>query len=121
VTTLPLCVLLLLAPQAAPAPLGVTPSARTEAAPAGDATALVQARLRKYRQHRYAQAAADFEQALTADPQSAAAAWYLAYAWYKVAEPKRPFDPGKQRAAEMFGRAYSLDPGFRPDWGVPRH
>jgi hypothetical protein len=40
------------------------------------------------------------------------------YTVYKIAEPKKPNDPGKRRAAELFARAYQIDPGFTPDWGV---
>ena len=103
---------------AAPAPdaLPVTPAAAT-AAPSGSADELIHKGLALYWRHRYAQAAAEFEQATDADPQNAAAAWYLAYATYKVAEPKRPFDPGKQKAADLFAKAYAMDPNFKPDWG----
>ena len=55
-----------------------------------------------------------FLDATAADPCSAAAAYYLADAVYKRAEPLRPFHPDKQRAARLFARAYELDPGF---WG----
>ena len=48
----------------------------------------------------------------------AAAFYYLGYTVYKIAEPKRPNDPGKRQAAELFARAYQIDPGFTPDWGV---
>ena len=60
-----------------------------------------------------------FQAAVDADPQNAAALYYLGYTVYKIAEPKRPNDPGKQRAAELFARAYEIDPGFRPGWGAP--
>lgn len=59
-----------------------------------------------------------FQAAVDADPQSAAAMYYLAYTVYKIAEPKRPNDPGKRRAAELFAKAYDLDPGFTPSWGI---
>jgi tetratricopeptide (TPR) repeat protein len=59
-----------------------------------------------------------FRAAVDADPRSAAALYYLGYTVYKIAEPKRPNDPGKQRAAELFARAYEIDPGFTPGWGV---
>jgi hypothetical protein len=35
---------------------------------------------------------------------------------YKIAEPKRPFHPDKQKAADLFAKAYSLDPEFKPVW-----
>ena len=53
---------------------------------------------------------------MDADPQSAAAHYYLGYVVYKIAEPKRPFHPEKQRAADLFAKAYALDPTFRPAW-----
>lgn len=65
-------------------------------------------------QLRVAQAA--FGRAVEAQPRSAAAHYYYAYATYKIAEPKRPFHPEKRVAAEHFARAFELDPGFRPAW-----
>jgi len=59
-----------------------------------------------------------FQAAVDADPNSAAALYYLGYTVYKIAEPKRPNDSGKHRAAELFARAYQIDPGFTPDWAV---
>jgi hypothetical protein len=59
-----------------------------------------------------------FQEAVDADPHSAAALYYLGYTVYKIAEPKRPNDPGKRQAAELFARAYQIDPGFAPGWGA---
>jgi tetratricopeptide (TPR) repeat protein len=67
----------------------------------------------------FQEAQGHFQAAVDADPQSAAALYYLGYTVYKIAEPKRPDDPGKRRAAELFARAYEIDPGFTPDWAVP--
>jgi tetratricopeptide (TPR) repeat protein len=67
----------------------------------------------------FRQAEGHFQAAVDADPQSAAALYYLGYTVYKLAEPKRHDDPGKRRAAELFARAYQIDPGFTPSWGVP--
>jgi len=67
----------------------------------------------------FQEAAGHFQAAVDADPGSAAALYYLGYTVYKIAEPKRPNDPGKRRAAELFARAYQIDPGFRPGWGIP--
>jgi tetratricopeptide (TPR) repeat protein len=92
------------------------PAASATAAPAASATDSVAAGLAAYHRRRFTRAAAEFEKALEADPQNAAAAWYLAYTYYKIAEPKRPFDPGKQKAADMFAKAYALDPHFQPTW-----
>ena len=50
-------------------------------------------------------------------PQSAAAHFYLAYTYYKIAEPTKRLTPDKQKAKEEFARAFELDPGFKPDWG----
>jgi hypothetical protein len=66
----------------------------------------------------FREAEGQFQAAVDADPGSAAALYYLGYTVYKIAEPKRPNDPGKRRAAELFARAYQIDPGFTPGWGV---
>ena len=71
-----------------------------------------------YRKLHFHEAEGHFQAAVDADPGSAAALYYLGYTVYKIAEPKRPNDPGKRRAAELFARAYEIDPGFTPDWGV---
>ena len=80
------------------------------------AQAEIDAGLAAFRRLRFQQAEQHFQAAVEADPQSAAATFYLAYTVYKIAEPKRPFHPDKQRAAQLFARAYELDPGFRPVW-----
>jgi tetratricopeptide (TPR) repeat protein len=72
----------------------------------------------EYRKRKYVQAEADFERALKADPNSAAAAYYLGYTIYKRVE-KKPFHPDKTRAARLFDQAFTADPSFRPDWGRP--
>ena len=116
-------------PQEPPAPAPETP-AETAPAPAeappqvtaspASAEPLIAAGLEAYRKRRYTQAEIEFRKALEADPGSAAAAFYLGYTYYKGAEPKRPFHPDKRKAAEMFARAYELDPGFRPVWSARR-
>ena len=116
---LPLMILATLAQDSPAPPAASAPPAAAEApaaAPAGSASAAIDAGLHAYRQRRFTQAEVEFRRATEADPNDAAAAWYLAYTVYKEAEPKRPNDPGKQRAAEMFGKAYQLDPKFTPDW-----
>jgi len=65
-------------------------------------------------------AEAEFQKAVDADPAGAAGYFYLGYTVYKIAEPKRPFHPEKRRAAELFAKAYDLDPGFRPVWAGRR-
>jgi Tfp pilus assembly protein PilF len=106
-----------------------TPSAQEEPAaqepaaqevvttPPGDAQTHIDAGMTAFRKRRFAAAREHFEQAVAADPGSAAAHFYLGYTIYKIAEPKRPFHPEKQRAAELFAKAYELDPQFKPSWG----
>jgi len=84
------------------------------ASPSVDAD--IEAGLAAFRRRRFHEAEKHFQAAVEADPQSAAATWYLGYTVYKIAEPKRPFHPDKQRAAQLFARAYELDPSFRPVW-----
>ena len=82
----------------------------------GDVQTHIDAGLSAFRKRRFAAARSHFEQALAADPNSAAANFYLGYTIYKIAEPKRPFHPDKQRAAELFAKAYELVPAFKPAW-----
>ena len=92
-------------------------------APAGSAAALsvadqeLNAGLAAYLRRHFSEAERHFRAAVDADPRNAAAHFYLAYSIYKIAEPRRPNDPGKQRAAEEFAKAYELDPLFVPGWG----
>jgi Tfp pilus assembly protein PilF len=76
----------------------------------------IEAGLTAFRKRRFRQAQDHFEQAVAAEPENAAANFYLAYTVYKIAEPKRPFHPEKQKAADLFAKAYSLDPTFKPVW-----
>ena len=93
------------------------PQETVSATPAGgDAQAHIDAGLSAFRKRRFGAARQHFEQAVAADPGSAAANFYLGYTIYKIAEPKRPFHPDKQKAAELFAKAYQLDPGFKPVW-----
>jgi hypothetical protein len=73
--------------------------------------------LRAYMRLRFHQAEQHLRAVVEQAP-SAAAYYYLAYTVYKIAEPKRPNDAGKRQAAELFARAYDLDPGFAPTWSV---
>lgn len=100
------------APEAEPAKSEPAP----ETASAASAPAAIEAGLRAFGRRRYTQAEIEFRRALEADPQSAAAAYYLGYTYYKAAEPKRPFHPDKQKSAALFAKAYELDPAFRPAW-----
>jgi Tfp pilus assembly protein PilF len=112
--------LLVLASQTAPPPQPGAPavtSAPLSTANPSAAQADIDSGLAAFRRLRFSQAEASFEKAWEEDPTSAAAAFYLAYTYYKIAEPKRPFHPDKQKAADMFAKAFSLDPNFKPVWG----
>jgi tetratricopeptide (TPR) repeat protein len=123
---MPLAAVLLLAvltPQDAPP---ATPQAppdavtATEMAPAtSPAAEAITAGQKAFKRRRFRAAQADFEKALAADPQSAAAAYYLGYTFYKLGEPSHRMNENKEKARELFAKAFSLDPGFRPDWGNP--
>lgn len=118
---MPLAAMLLLValhPQDAPPPPppeAVTATEMKAESPAAGAIAAGQAAFKK---RRFKAAQADFEKAVAADPQSAAAAYYLGYTHYKLGEPQRRLNEHKQQARELFAKAFSLDPGFRPDWGT---
>jgi Tfp pilus assembly protein PilF len=104
-------------------PAAVTPAAEsaTTAAPSGgSARDEIQAGLAAFGKRRFAQARESFERAVAADPQSAAAHYYLGYTIYKIAEPKKHDSPGKKEAAAEFAKAYELDPNFKPVWGSRR-
>jgi TolA-binding protein len=104
---------------AAPAPAAVAqePSAPARTVQAtGDASTHIDAGLAAYRRRHFAEAQRHFQAAVDADPTSAAAHFYLGYTVYKIAEPKHPFHPEKRRAAELFAKAYELDPTFVPRW-----
>jgi tetratricopeptide (TPR) repeat protein len=103
-------------PAAATNPKAAEPKA-VEAAPAGAAQEYIDAGLKAFTRRRFGAAQADFQKALDADPQSAAATFYLGYTYYKIAEPTRRLTPGKKKAAELFAKAFELDPTFRPVWG----
>jgi TolA-binding protein len=123
--------LTLVAPQDAPADATDVPPATEPAqasapaapAPAASAAAVqtdIDAGLALFKKRHFKQAEVEFQKAVDADPGNAAATFYLGYTVYKIAEPRRPFDPGKRRAAELFAKAYELDPSFRPVWAGPK-
>lgn len=87
-------------------------------APANSAEQHIAAGLASYLRRRFPEAERHFRTAVDADPRSASAHYYLAYSIYKIAESKKPNDPGKHRAAEEFAKAYEIDPGFQPAWRV---
>jgi len=104
-------------------PAAETPEAGTASAAApsgGSASDEIQAGLAAFGKRRFAQAREAFERAVAADPQSAAAHFYLGYTIYKIAEPKKHDSPGKKEAAAEFAKAYELDPNFKPVWGGHR-
>jgi len=110
------------------AALGPSGQASTEAVKSADlpaghsgvSQAALDAGLQAFKRHRFAQAEVDFRKAVEADPSSAGPYFYLGYTYYKMAEPKRPFHPDKQKAKDMFAKAYAIDPAFRPGWGEPK-
>jgi len=107
-----------LTPQAPPAPATAPeamPPAASMAAPA--AAPHLDAGIAAFKKRRFSAARAEFEKAGEADPQSAAAAYYLGYTYYKMGEPSRRMNADKERARELFAKAYTLDPSFRPAWG----
>jgi tetratricopeptide (TPR) repeat protein len=91
-------------------------SPSVQEATAGAAEDAIEAGLDSFARRRYRKAAEQFREALTADPNSAAAAFYLGYSLYKIAEPTARLTPEKREAAEMFAKAFDLDPEFRPVW-----
>jgi len=96
-----------------------TAPAQEPAAPrvsAADADSHIDAGRAAYRRRRMQEAQRHFQAAVDSDPSSAAAQFYLGYVVYKIAEPKRPFHPEKVRAADLFAKAYELDPAFKPRW-----
>lgn len=119
--------LALMAPQdAAPqAPPEAPPQAPTAAVTATDmpapssADAAIADGLKAFKRRRFRAALADFEKAMAADPQSAAAAFYCGYTHYKLGEPSRRMNDQKEQARELFAKAFTLEPGFRPAWGEP--
>jgi len=104
------------APAPGPVPPGVT-AADLPAPPSGAAAPYLDAGIAAFKKRRFAAARAEFEKAEAADPQSAAAAYYLGYTHYKMGEPSRRMNANKEKAKELFAKAFGLDPAFRPTWG----
>jgi Tfp pilus assembly protein PilF len=95
-------------------------SADLPASHSGVSQAALDAGFAAFKKRRFAEAEVDFRKAMEADPGNAGPYFYLGYTYYKMAERKRPFHPDKEKAKEMFAKAYSMDPAFRPVWGEPR-
>jgi tetratricopeptide (TPR) repeat protein len=110
-----------LAPQAAPSAAPTqepSPAVKAADLPApGPVAAHIDAGIAAFQKRRFAAARAQFEEAVAADPQSAAAAYYLGYTFYKLGEPSRRMSANKERAKELFAKAFQLDPTFTPAWG----
>jgi Tfp pilus assembly protein PilF len=111
---------LLLALAVQPAPEPAQAPAATPAAPAPAVSATenphIAAGLAAFRKRHFAAARAEFEKAVAAEPQSAAANFYLGYVHYKIGEPRRRMNADKEQAKELFAKAFSLDPAFKPVW-----
>jgi Tfp pilus assembly protein PilF len=90
---------------------------RTTAAAAPAASDSLDKGIALLRRARYRPARVELEKAVAADPQSAAAHYYLGFALYKITEPARRLTKEKEAAAEHFAACYAIDPGFRPDFG----
>jgi tetratricopeptide (TPR) repeat protein len=107
------------APPPAPAAEPAAPPAATAAAPAasGAADPHLTAGIAAFKKRRFSAARTEFEKAEATDPQSAAAAYYLGYTFYKLGEPSKRMNANKEKARELFARAFSLDPTFSPTWG----
>ncbi|MBN2370236.1 MAG: hypothetical protein JXO72_07095 [Vicinamibacteria bacterium] len=108
-----------LAAQEPPPPIEETVEPPADVAmPASDtigAQAEINLGIQAYLKRRFTAAEEHFNRALDVDPGSAAAAYYLGYTIYKRVEFRR-FHPDKNRAKELFMKAFSLDPSFRPSW-----
>ena len=112
--------LVVMTPQdAAPAPPPQA-AAATELKAAGPAAAAIAAGQAAFKKRRFRAAQADFEKAVAADPQSAAAASTWATPTTSSASPRAGMNENKEKAKELFAKAYTLDPAFvgRParDW-----
>lgn len=92
-------------------------AALPSAAMAAEADDAIATGIAAFKKRRFAQAEEQFAKAVEMEPNSAAAHFYLGYTIYKRVEPKRPFHPDKQKAADEFAKAFELDPSFVPDWG----
>ncbi len=104
-------------PQPPVAPPPQDPAAVSSTDTAGGAgQANIEAGLAAFKKRRFSKAEAEFRKALEADPSSAAANFYLGYTYYKIAEPQRRNSSGKQKALELFDKAFELDPAFTPVW-----
>lgn len=108
---------LALAPQTAPP--GGSPLKSADVAPSGG-QAFIDAGLAAFRKRRFGKAEIEFRKAVEADPGSAAATFYLGYTYYKMGERRGRNNESKQKAKDLFSKAFELDPRFQPVWGQSR-
>jgi len=101
-------------------PTGLEASEIPAAAPTPVVQEHIDAGLKAFVRGRFSSARGEFEKAYEAAPDSAATAFYLAYACYKLGEPSLRMNDDKQKARELFAKAYRLDPAFQPVWGQKR-
>lgn len=105
------------APSQKPAAPPMAVQATDVSAPSSAPTPHIDAGLTAFKKRRFAAARGEFEKAVTADPQSAAAHFYLGYTFYKLGEPSRRMNENKERAKDEFAKTFALDPTFQPVWG----
>ncbi len=103
-------------PEAPASAIGIEAS-ELPPSPGGAFQEHIEAGLKAFIRGRFSRARDAFEKAYEADPQSAAAAFYLGYACYKIGEPSARMNADKEKARDLFAKAYSLDPAFQPVWG----
>jgi tetratricopeptide (TPR) repeat protein len=107
-------------PAAVQEPAAPPPAVQATDIPASPAPAPnphVDAGLAAFKKHRFVAARDEFEKAVAADPQSAAAHFYLGYTFYKLGEPSKRMNDNKEKAKEEFAKTFTLDPTFQPVWG----
>jgi tetratricopeptide (TPR) repeat protein len=105
------------APEKPAAPAAGLEATEVPPAASNEAASDIEAGLKAFRKRRFARARDEFDKAVKADPQSAAANFYLGYVHYKLGEPSRRMNPDKEMAKELFAKAFQLDPAFQPVWG----
>src|SRR5262245_44935256 len=100
-----LCMTLVQTPQQAtknPVPPPQPPAA--VAAPG--AVSSLEKGLALYKRQQFQAARMAFQQAVDAEPENAAAHYYLGYTLYKIAEPTKRLTPEKQAALQHFSRCF---------------
>ena len=72
------------------------------AMPVGMSQEHIDAGLRAFKKKHFKAAQGEFQKAVDADPQSAAANFYLGYSYYKIAEPTRRATAGTRGVSREF-------------------